>query len=363
MDAKEAWNYLVSEYEKNFSAQEDKIQTLWESYLANPFLFGYSDSDDIDSKRSLHIGSTDREIPDIILRSNHNDICIIELKRYSLSKHSNYEKQLLNYMTHTDLHLSIGVLVCKTLNIYHFDHAKNATECLEIPFEKDSKNGETFISLISKSNFSEDKITNFIKSENESKENVRNLKSEITDELVKGLIIKHFENKYSANDIEKVLSELNISISEKSAVISTPVIADTFASKAKGKKDDTQYNFKGNEYGKGKLVLAVISDYVRSHPETAREKLKTIFPKKLQGSLEVVEDKEAALTDYQSKLAQWEQNGKKKNKPKFRFFKEELQLSNGEMYVTTEWGSGNIDRFIYAAKKLGYKITEASKTF
>ena len=177
------------------------------------------------------------------------------------------------------------------------------------------------------------------------------------------MIIKHFENKYSANDIEKVLSELNIRISEKSAVISTPVIADTFASKAKGKKDDTQYNFKGKEYGKGKLVLAVISDYVRSHPETTRGELKTVFHKKLQGSLEVVEDKETALTDYQSKLVQWEQNGKKKNKPKFRFFKEELQLSNGEMYVTTEWGSGNIDRFIDAAKKLGYKITEASKTF
>ena len=226
MDAKEIWNYLVAEYEKNFSAQEDKIQTLWESYLANPFLFGYSDNDDIDSKRSLHIGSTDREIPDIILRSNHNDICIVELKRYSLPKNSDYEKQLLNYMTHTDLHLSIGVLVCKTLNIYHFDHAKNMSECLEIPFEKDSKNGEIFINLISKGNFSEEKIINFIKSENESKENVRNLKSEITTDLIKELIIKHFENKYSANDIEKVLSELSITISEKKMIAAVDPLAD-----------------------------------------------------------------------------------------------------------------------------------------
>ena len=45
-----------------------------------PFIFNYSDSDDIDSKRSLHIGSKAREIPDIILRSNHKDICTIELK-------------------------------------------------------------------------------------------------------------------------------------------------------------------------------------------------------------------------------------------------------------------------------------------
>ena len=60
--------------------QEDKIQTLWESYFAMPFIFNYSDSDDIDSKRSLHIGSKDREIPGIFLRSNHKDICTIELK-------------------------------------------------------------------------------------------------------------------------------------------------------------------------------------------------------------------------------------------------------------------------------------------
>ena len=287
MDAKETWNFLVAQYEKNFSAQEDKIQTLWESYLANPFLFGYADTDDIDSQRHLHIGSTDREIPDIILRSNHNDICIVELKRYSLSKNSNYEKQLLSYMTHTDLHLSIGVLVCKTLNIYHFDHAKNATECLEIPFEKDSKNGETFISLISKSNFSEDKITNFIKSENESKENVRNLKSEITDELVKGLIIKHFENKYSANDIEKVLSELNISISEKK-VVAAPSVA--FVQQPAGAKAAVPFPVVGN--GKRTVVLNGItlpiyrSDH-QSVQDFVKQTLNTLFGNNLLSANEI----------------------------------------------------------------------------
>ena len=344
MDAKEAWNYLVSEHEKNFSAHEDKIQTLWESYLANPFLFGYSDSEDIDSKRSLHIGSTDREIPDIILRSNHNDICIIELKRYSLSKNSNYEKQLLNYMTHTDLHLSIGVLVCKTLNIYHFDHAKNATECLEIPFEKDSKNGETFISLISKSNFSEDKITNFIKSENESKENVRNLKSEITDELVKGLIIKHFENKYSANDIEKVLSELNISISEKKAMREVPLLVD------KAKADLPVPIVKD---GKTTIVLNGITIPIyrgdhQSVQDFVQQTLNILFGNNLLSANEInlLQDKKYCQNTFgiSYPLLEKDKGQTYDNKGRLRYWAEKT-FKIGEFYVCSQWEKKNFDTY------------------
>ncbi|MBR3519768.1 MAG: hypothetical protein IKN77_06605 [Paludibacteraceae bacterium] len=225
MDYKEGWNYLVSEYKKNLDAKEDKIQTLWELYFAMPFIFNYSNCDDIDSKRSLHIGSTDRVIPDIILRSNRKDLCIVELKRYSLSKDTDYEKQLLSYMSHIDMRLSIGVIICKTINIYYYNHATNNQECLEIPFEEDSELGEKFVELFTKENFTEENIIRFIKEQNESKILEEKIKSETTVALIKQLLIEHFSEKIDTGLVTKVITELNISVNEIQETISPVVIS------------------------------------------------------------------------------------------------------------------------------------------
>lgn len=214
MDYKLGWNYLVSEYKKNYDAQEDKIQTLWESYFSMPFVFSYTGFDEIDAKRSLHIGSKDREIPDIILRSNNKDLCIIELKRYSLPRNSDYEKQLLNYMAHTDLRLSVGVLICKTICIYYYNQSTNEKESIEIPFIENSNLGEKFIELFSKENFSENKIKSFIESCNNSKDTIDKIKSEINVDLINELLKLHFNEKYDNEIVEKVIKDLHISLNK-----------------------------------------------------------------------------------------------------------------------------------------------------
>lgn len=211
MDYKSGWNHLVSEYKKNLDAKEDKIHTQWELYFS--FLFNYS-SDDIDSKRSLHIGSKDREIPDIILRSNQKDLCVVELKRYSLSKNTDYEKQLLNYMSHTDIRLSIGVIICKTIDIYYYNQATNEKECLEIPFEEDSELGEKFVELFSRENYSEENITRFIREQNVSKISEEKIKSETTVALIKQLLMEYFCERFDTGLVTRVVSELNISVNE-----------------------------------------------------------------------------------------------------------------------------------------------------
>ena len=226
MDYKLGWNYLVSEYKKNLDAKEDKIHTLWVSYFAMPFLFNYSNSDDIDSKRSLHIGSKDREIPDIILRSNHKDLCVVELKRYSLSKNTDYEKQLLNYMSHTDIRLSIGVIICKTIDIYYYNQATNEKECLEIPFEEDSELGEKFVELFSRENYSEENITRFIREQNVSRISEEKIKSETTVALIKQLLMEHFCERFDTGLVTRVVSELNISVKEVKSLIS-PIIRES----------------------------------------------------------------------------------------------------------------------------------------
>lgn len=282
MDYKTSWNYLVSEYKKNFDAQEDKIQTLWESYFAMPFTFNFSGSDDIDSKRSLHIGSKDREIPDIILRSNHEDLCIVELKRYTLPKNTDYEKQLLNYMSHTDMRLSIGVLICKSINIYYYNQATNEQECFEIPFEEESIFGEKFVELFSKDNFSEEKIKLFIREQNESRSTEEKIKSEINVELIKQLFEEHFSKKFCNEEVSKVISELNISLNEN-VLNDYPVIRnlDTTVKKAVIASGKTTVTLNG-------VTIPIYRSNYQKVQDFIKQTLKTLFDKRILTSNEIM---------------------------------------------------------------------------
>ena len=51
--------------------------------------------------------------------------------------------------------------------------------------------------------------------------------------------------------------------------------------------DKTKYIFNNNEYGKGRLVLAVVKQYLHDHNPTYQQ-LKQQFPNTLQGSQFVV---------------------------------------------------------------------------
>ncbi len=282
MDYKKAWNYLVSEYKKNFDAQEDKIQTLWESYFAMPFIFNYSDSDDIDSKRSLHIGSKDREIPDIILRKNHEDLCIVELKRYSLPKNTDYEKQLLNYMSHTDMRLSVGVLICKTISIYFYNQASNEKECFEIPFEEESLDGEKFVELFFKDNFSEEKIKLFIRNKNRARWAEKKMQSEISVELIKQLLKEHFSKKFNERNVSKVISELNISLNENVTSIS-PIIKNFDSSVKKNviESGKITVNLNGTTLPIYRSDSQKVQDFIK-------QTLKILFDRKILTSNEIL---------------------------------------------------------------------------
>ena len=104
--------------------------------------------------------------------------------------------------------------------------------------------------------------------------------------------------------------------------------------------------FNGQIYLKNKLVLAVVSDYVKSHAGISSEELKQVFSKSLQGSIGVVENENIARQrkDYE-----------------LRFFAKDneiLRLLDGNVVVCSQWGILNIPNFIARARQLGYEIEE-----
>ena len=119
---------------------------------------------------------------------------------------------------------------------------------------------------------------------------------------------------------------------------------EAFSPPPPGKRDTTRFMFENNVYLKNRLVLAVIRAYLRDNSDITCEELKTVFPKSLQGSIGVVE---------RATIAQM--------RPDYsvRFFvkpEEILHLTDGDMYVCSQWGILNIPNFLKVAEQLEYKI-------
>jgi hypothetical protein len=108
-----------------------------------------------------------------------------------------------------------------------------------------------------------------------------------------------------------------------------------------GNKDFSTYRFNGEKYGKGRLVLAVVKQYVTEHINASYSELIQTFNK---NGLKIIATLSEAKSIYKS-------TGRKRH-----FIDEPIQLKDGELAVSAEWGIGNIGRFIALAENLGYTI-------
>lgn len=115
-------------------------------------------------------------------------------------------------------------------------------------------------------------------------------------------------------------------------------------------RDKTKYKFNGVTYGKGRLVLAVVSQYVEDHQDINFEEVQAAFPKELQGSIGVVNRLDYVLT-------KWHAYDKKRH---FTKDNEVIKMNNEDIAVCTEWGIDNIGSFINKARLNGYEITEVN---
>jgi len=111
-------------------------------------------------------------------------------------------------------------------------------------------------------------------------------------------------------------------------------------------KDMSQYQFNGQIYGKGPLVLAVIKKHIEKYPDVTLKELQEIFPRKLQGGVGVIGKYEDVIEKY------------KNIKHKRHFLNDPIPLKTGEKIVVSNgWDKSNIDNFLKKAKELGFDIS------
>lgn len=112
-------------------------------------------------------------------------------------------------------------------------------------------------------------------------------------------------------------------------------------------RDNTKYQFNGQEYGKGRLVLAVVQQYVLDNPDTTFAELQSVFPRQLQGSIGVFNEFSEVSRKY----------GNKNHKRHFIKDTELVKLSDCTIAVSTEWGAGNFPGFLLHLEELGFDVS------
>lgn len=125
---------------------------------------------------------------------------------------------------------------------------------------------------------------------------------------------------------------------------------EEISSAVKGKKDYSKYKFEGNEYGKGRLVHAVVSSYVSNNPSISLNEMLKIFTPGKDG---IAGHKWGVFQTKDFGLKVLEDTGHK------RFYLNDddiLRLSDEEIVVCNQWGSSNIPKFLNLCNELNIKV-------
>jgi hypothetical protein len=310
-------------------------------------------SGDFEIRPSFQIGASNRITPDFVIKSADNHkLFVIEIKQPSIPSTPTFQQQLFSYMR--QLKLEYGILIGQGIQIFYDGNLTEQEDPIlleTIRFEKDSKKGEKFVQLFRKENFNSELLKEFTLSAIEKinqKEEYKKLKNiiltnEFTNKLTE-LIKQNFISEYDGETIDSVLSEIKIEIREKNSFVH---YVETFSKEINdtnttdSAKDYSNYSYNGQTYGKNRLVLAVITDFVKKNPTLTYSQLKEKFPDKLQGSETLTTEKNAK---------------QKKSRRNFIKPNEVIVLTDEVIAVSTEWGIFNITRFISHCLEMNIEI-------
>lgn len=180
-------------------------------------------NEQITEQPSLQLGSTERLVPDILVQKDERNSFIIEVKKPGRKKANGDIGQLLSYMK--QLETPVGIYWGDEVEVYWktIGDGSAPLRLLSLNFNVFCEDGETFVSLFSKENYSLDAMRAYkeeceIKVRFDSK--VDELLKEVTapkyQEIVKNLISNCLIDRGIAeNIIETVIGKISVRIFEE----------------------------------------------------------------------------------------------------------------------------------------------------
>ena len=113
-------------------------------------------------------------------------------------------------------------------------------------------------------------------------------------------------------------------------------------------RDNSKYDF-GEQKGlpKGKLVLALVGQYVKDNPKTTLAKVQEVFDsEKIQPRYGVAEE-----------ISKAKKHTKNDRDRYFLKAEDIIKVGNQKAAVTNQWGADSLKPILAIAKNLGYKVT------
>lgn len=368
-DMLEKWNQFVYDLceAKKKDVEEDSYHSLIETQLQ---LLGWAKyKSEICHKPNIPIGNNKFIQPDILIKNEVEDLFVIEVKRPVHTMTEREQIQLESYMR--QLKLDVGIYIGEHIEVfYDKPKSKHAVPVLQIPLEINNKLGTKFVEQFSKESFGKETIIDFCEErikEMERQANLNTIKENLIadaqkhiTESLKPYLIEKYAEAIAEEEISKMLLTLRFTATEDTNAIDVhyPTHVEPkmpiSAPQGKTKKrvyDHTTYSLDGGSFlGKNKFVYAVVSSYVKKHPQLTFKELEKIFRPEMQGSFGVIRTMEYIY---------------KKNYEGRRYFKEEEnQLLSGDgikFAVSTEWGKDNLPNIVKLAKELGFMVISSSE--
>lgn len=364
----EKWNrlcYHLSEKivgdisEKDFEFVVDRALGIlgWEEY-----------SGDFEIRPSFQLGSTKNSLkPDFLIKSNSTSqkLFVVEIKRPKVQLSAQNQIQLSTYMR--QFKLPFGILIGPEIQIFYdgpLNEQENAMLIGRIKFEKDSKDGEEFVTLFSKESFSHEALhgvaAEFFKKNNQKtkiEELVKRITSDDFQAQTKILIKQQLIEEYEDEVIDAVLKKVKIEIRSldllAGVILSSKknkLSSDFLKTKNPNEKDKTKIIINGNgvRLPKNRFVLEFIRLFINERQRTFSQ-LKNIFRDELQGSTGVINELKVVLQKYG-------------HTDKKRHFVQEGEILTSsdhiQFVVSTEWTIDNVQEIVKIAEKEGYKIDQ-----
>jgi len=351
----EKWNeicFLLSENVKKEISENAFEQCVVQALMVLDWkLF----SGDYEIRPSIPIGAANRITPDFVVNSaDKKKLFVIEIKQPNIPITSNFQQQLFSYMR--QLKLDYGLLVGQSIQIFYDGPLAQQDDPLlldTIRFERNSEKGAKFAELFSKGSFSYDLLKDYtleslkkINRKQDFEMLLKKISSDNYKQTILNLIKQDFISEYDGELIDSVINGLNIRIEVKNnSLESTPGQSITLEgsprNKSENAKDFTKYIFNGQKFGKNRLVLAVIKDFVNHNPGMTYNQLKEKFPDTLQGT-------ETFTTEAEAK--------RKRDRRNFISQDELIELTDTTIAVSSQWGIGNTTKFIDHCKRMNIDI-------
>lgn len=160
----------------------------------------------IEEQLQIQLGSTERLIPDVVIFKDSHNKFVMEVKKPDHVRTKKNIDQLVSYMK--QLETPIGIYVGKELEVYckNIGYGSEPKLLMSLDFSPEDEYGNDFLTLFSESEFSTDKVIEYLKANEEKKafeskvnDLVSHFRSSDFQEELKLIIGAHFSNR--GNDV------------------------------------------------------------------------------------------------------------------------------------------------------------------